>query len=158
MYSQTIYDKVIATMKENNLHYDEIEDMGMILIPHNSVENMGRTIMLTVLVRENDYVVRGHIDDFPIDDSYLTQVLELVMRINERYLYPFFLYDFEGFFGVTCLCYRDKCENMITSDEIMKDIYTVFTHFSKYGKVLIDVSLGLQNAKNAIEVIDAATE
>lgn len=151
MYSQKIYDKVIATMKENNLHYDEAEETGIIWIPRNTVDSMGRTITLSILVRERDYIIRGHINDFSVDDSYRTQILELAMRINERYLYPYFLYDFEGTFGITCQYYCDIDENVITTNKIMEDIYTVYAHFSKYGKALISVSLGLQNAKDAID-------
>ena len=150
MYSQKIYNSIIGILDEANFRYDVNEETGGIWIPRNTVDSMGRTITIAVEVRETDYIVRGWIDGFSFSEQNHSKLVELAMRINGRYIFPFLVVDYSNSPDIICQHFCDVGDRCISKNDFLGSIYTIFNHFIKYGKAIIAVSMGFQNPEDAL--------
>lgn len=151
MYSQKIFNSISRVLDEANFQYDSNSETGGIWIPRNTVDSMGRTITISVEVRESDYIVRGWIDGFSFSEQNHSKLVELAMRINCRFLFPMFLVDYSDSPDIICQHYCDAGDSEISNTDFLGSIYTIFKHFTKYGKAIIAVSMGFQDPEDALK-------
>lgn len=154
MYSQKIFNSITNILDEANFQYDINEETGGIWIPRNTVDSMGRTITIFVEVRETDYIIRGWIDSFSFDKQNHSKLVELAMRINNYYLFPLLLVNYSDSPDIICQHYCDMGDKSVNKGDFLGSIYTVFNHFSKYGKAIIAVSMGFQNPEDALNDVE----
>ena len=150
MYSKEIFERVTRALNEQNIEFEPDYERGSIIIRHQRVDTMCRTVTIFIAIRSADYIVHGIIEDFAVNDQYICGFVELLMRMNRGFCYPKFGFDYTNNTPV-CEYYFPVYNGLPNTQTVYASILAVYDQLERFGKAIISVSMGFQDPKSAFE-------
>ena len=138
---------VKALDSQVNFRYSKDPNRLCISIPLN-IDAPQNHITIYIQIREFDVIVFGTYDNFNIPTSSLPDIFELLLRINDNYIYPQLVFDFNEY-SIYCRHRQVFAEDLMQEGFAIETILNVGFHLEKCGKALMAVSLGLQTPEEA---------
>lgn len=152
MYSNQIFNSIVAILKTRNFVFDENEDSGRIFVRKHPIASLGITFDLVIEVREEDFCVYGFLNGISVNEENYSSILDLLMRINAMYVYShFFIFYDEDDKNIYCFRHYNSGDRMLDLNECIDVLASIYNRFKKYGKAILSVSLGIQNPEDALE-------
>lgn len=147
-YSDTIYNNICEFLDEDEYYYEKNVTDGILYIPRLGIDSPLKSVNVLIRVRESDYIISVHPDNFKISSQHLGEFSKLAMLINGLYYFPQLVVDYKHQ-NVIARHYCDSGDKVVDINEIRRNFLQTATHFDDCGKVLMSVSLGLQTAEEA---------
>lgn len=154
MYSETIYNLFTEALTNRlDFNFEEDKEEGTIVVPNLGIDSSMKSINVIINVRDSDCVILGIYNNSKISSDNMDKVSELLMRINNKYIYPQLILEYEN----QCVVCRHRSQfsgDLINSDIAALSFIYVCSHLEKFGNAIMAVSLGLQSPEEALKLID----
>jgi hypothetical protein len=146
------YRTFIEMLQKENFRYEENFEEGKIWIRRVGIDSAIPVANFLIEVREDDCIVSGMYQDFHISSDNLSNMGELLMRINDKYLFPQFVLDYDEKW-IICKQRFDFTGELVNLKHAAFLFGNVVFHMHKYGNAIMGVSLGLQSPKDASDKV-----
>lgn len=154
MYSETIYNLFTEALSNNlDFQYNENKEEGTIIVPQVGIDSSIKSVTTLINIREADCVLIGIYDNFKISSENMTKVCELLMRINNIYIYPQLLLSYENQY-IICQYRHQFSGDLLNADVAAQAFMDVGLHLQRCGNAIMSVSLGLQSPIDAVNSIN----
>lgn len=157
-YSETnatrIYNLFVSALDaQTNFKYSKNPQKLSITILQIGVNAPQRNINLLIQVRDFDVIVCGFYENFHIPTESIPDMFELIARINDNYIYPQFVFDFNEY-NIYCRHRQSFPKELLQEGFAVETILDVGFHLERCGKAFMAVSLGLQIPEEAAKSIN----
>lgn len=153
-YSKEIYDLFIEGLNTyTEFNYNENTQEGTIIVPQVGIDASLKSVSTIINIRDFDCVIVGIYDNFRVPSEHMSKVCELLMRINNFYIYPQWILEFDDN-SIVCQ-YRHQFSGELLDPRLaVKAFADVGVHLQKCANAILSVALGLQEPEVAINSIE----
>lgn len=153
MYSKMIFESFKEALYNMNFHFKEDIKKGTIIVPSIGIDSSIESITLLIEVRDDDCILHVLYDNFKISSVNMPQIAELLMRINDSYIFPQFVLNYDNQ-NVRCQYRPLFNENNADCESARMIMGHIIIPAEKYANSILAVSLGLQSPKDAFNNVE----